>query len=144
MSAYEALAGCYDSLTQDIPYEHMLQYMEALLQRHGVSPQTVLDLACGTGSMSVILAQKGYRVIGVDMSEEMLCVAAQKAQKLDNPPFFACQLLQELKLRNWKRTSLILSASLWSACGCRTRWTGWCAVWTASIMSRIRRSAVRP
>ena len=59
MSAYEALAFSYDSLTQDIPYEQMLTYMEALLQRHGIRPESVLDLACGTGSMSVLLARRG-------------------------------------------------------------------------------------
>ena len=98
MSAYEALAGSYDSLTQDIPYEHMLQYMEALLQRHGVCPQTVLDLACGTGSMSLLLAQKGYSVLGADLSEDMLAMAWEKCAQLDNPPYFICQPMERLRL----------------------------------------------
>ena len=98
MSAYEALAGSYDSLTQDIPYDHMLQYMEALLQRHGVCPQTVLDLACGTGSMSVLLAKRGYNVLGADLSEDMLAMAWEKCAELENPPYFICQSMEKLRL----------------------------------------------
>lgn len=99
MSAYEALAFSYDSLTQDIPYEQMLSYMEALLQRHGRHPETVLDLACGTGSMSVLLAQKGYRVLAADLSEDMLAMAWEKAAELEeNRPYFICQPMEELQL----------------------------------------------
>ena len=99
MSAYEALAFSYDSLTQDIPYEEMLHYMEALLQRHGKQPETVLDLACGTGSMSVLMAKKGYRVLGADLSEDMLSMAWEKAQELEeNRPYFICQPMEQLQL----------------------------------------------
>ncbi len=99
MSAYEALAFSYDALTQDIPYEQMLSYMEALLQRHGRQPETVLDLACGTGSMSVLMARKGYRVLGADLSEDMLSMAFEKAAELEeNRPYFICQPMEELQL----------------------------------------------
>ncbi|MBQ9967867.1 MAG: methyltransferase domain-containing protein [Oscillospiraceae bacterium] len=99
MSAYEALAFSYDALTQDIPYEQMLSYMEALLQRHGRQPETVLDLACGTGSMSVLMAQKGYRVLGADLSEDMLAMAFEKAAELEeNRPYFICQPMEGLEL----------------------------------------------
>ena len=57
-----------------------------------------MDLACGTGSVALLLAQMGMDVIGVDMSAEMLCEASQKAQELENPPFFICQQLQQLRL----------------------------------------------
>lgn len=99
MSAYEALAESYDSLTLDIPYEEMLSYMETLLQRHAIQPQSVLDLACGTGSMSVLLAKQGYRVLAADMSEEMLTAACEKMSELEeNMPFFICQPMQKLRL----------------------------------------------
>lgn len=99
MSAYEALAESYDSLTLDIPYEEMLSYMETLLQRHAIQPQSVLDLACGTGSMSVLLAKRGYRVLAADMSEEMLTAACEKMSELEeNMPFFICQPMQKLRL----------------------------------------------
>lgn len=98
MSAYEALAFSYDSLTHDIPYEEMLSYMEALLQKHQVQPASVLDLACGTGSMSVLLAEKGYQVLAADLSEDMLAMAWEKASALEQPPFFICQSMQGLQL----------------------------------------------
>ena len=100
MSAYEALAGSYDALTQDVPYEAILDYVEALLAHHGRQPETVLDLACGTGSLAALLAQKGYRVLAADASEEMLSMAYDKAQALDlpNPPFFICQRMEQLTL----------------------------------------------
>lgn len=99
MSAYEALAESYDSLTLDIPYEQMLSYMETLLRCHDLRPQSVLDLACGTGSMSVLMAKKGYRVLASDLSEEMLTAACEKAAELEeNAPFFICQPMQKLRL----------------------------------------------
>ena len=95
MSAYEALAASYDALTYDIPYEKILQFWETLLKRYRLRPKTVLDLACGTGSLSVLLAEHGYRVIGVDLSEEMLAVADEKCSHLaENRPFFVCQPMQ--------------------------------------------------
>lgn len=98
MMAYDALAGAYDALTWDIPYETILDFWEAVLRQEGKQPETVLDLACGTGSLSVLMAQKGYRVIGADISEEMLTAAYDKAAALEQPPFFICQSMQELSL----------------------------------------------
>ena len=99
MSAYETLAACYDELTYDIPYEKNLTFFERLCARTHIRPQMVLDLACGTGSLSVLLAQRGYRVIGADLSEDMLAEAELKAQTLsDNRPFFICQSMQRLRL----------------------------------------------
>ncbi len=69
-----------------------------MLNREELQPRTAVDLACGTGSVSVLLAQKGLQVVGVDMSEEMLCMASQKAAELENPPVFVCQKLQQLHL----------------------------------------------
>ena len=99
MRCYEALSASYDGLTRDIPYEKYLRFFKTLLRRHGVTATTVLDLACGTGSLSVLLAKHGYRVLGVDRSEEMLTVAAEKAMELEeNQPFFAAQPMQRLKI----------------------------------------------
>ena len=98
MDAYINLAQSYDRLTNDVDYAAVVDFYWQLLDREGVSPRTAVDLACGTGSVALLLAQKGLRVTAVDLSEEMLCVAAQKAQMLDNPPRFVCQNLRELRL----------------------------------------------
>ena len=94
MGAYEALAVSYDRLTNDVDYEATVDFYYAILQQEGLKPRTAVDLACGTGSVTAILARKGLQVIGVDMSEEMLTVASQKAEDA----WFICQPLQELRL----------------------------------------------
>lgn len=99
MSAYEALAASYDALTYDVAYEKTLTFFERLCARERVQPHTVLDLACGTGSLSVLLAARGYQVTGADCSAEMLSQAEQKAQQLGpQRPFFICQRMQSLRL----------------------------------------------
>ena len=98
MDAYHELAASYDRLTNDVDYEATVEFYYEILKQEGLTPRTAVDLACGTGSVTAILAKKGLRVIGVDMSEEMLTVAQQKASDLENQPFFLCQPLQELYL----------------------------------------------
>ena len=98
MDAYHELAQSYDRLTNDVDYEATVDFYYEILAREGLKPRTAVDLACGTGSVTAILAKKGLRVIGVDMSEEMLTVAQQKAMELENMPLFLCQPLQELYL----------------------------------------------
>ena len=98
MGAYEALAASYDRLTNDVDYEATVDFYMQILEREGLKPRTVVDLACGTGSVTQILARKGYHVTGVDMSEEMLTVAAMKTQEIAPMPMFSCQYLQELLL----------------------------------------------
>ena len=98
MDVYCALASSYDRLTNDVDYEATVDFYFELLNREGLRPRTAVDLACGTGSVAILLAERGLRVTGVDMSEDMLCVASQKAQAMDNPPIFVKQKLQQLRL----------------------------------------------
>jgi len=98
MDAYGALAASYDRLTNDVDYSATVDFYFEILNREGLHPRTAVDLACGTGSVALLLAQRGLRVTGVDMSEDMLCVASQKAQALSDPPLFVKQKLQELWL----------------------------------------------
>lgn len=98
MSAYGALAESYDRLTRDVDYDQILAYAQELLAQSGLHPHSVLDLACGTGSMSLRLAQAGYQVIGADLSEEMLTMAFDKAVELDSRPIFICQSMERLHL----------------------------------------------
>lgn len=97
MNAYGALAASYDRLTDDVAYGEILGYLEQLMGNK--KPETVVDLACGTGSLSLLLAQKGYRVLGVDLSEDMLAVAYEKTMSLEeNRPYFIHQSMQKLRL----------------------------------------------
>ena len=98
MDAYHELAKSYDRLTNDVNYEATVAFYMQILAREGLKPRTVVDLACGTGSVTELLARKGYQVTGVDMSEEMLTQAMGKVMDMDNPPLFLCQKLQELYL----------------------------------------------
>ena len=94
MGAYEARAVSYDRLTNDVDYEATVDFYYEILKQEGLKPRTAVDLACGTGSVTAILARRGLQVIGVDMSEEMLTVASQKT----GDAWFICQKLQELRL----------------------------------------------
>lgn len=98
MQAYHALADCYDRLTNDVPYREAVDFYFHILRNEGVTPRTAVDLACGTGSVALLLAQRGLRVTAVDRSEEMLTIAAQKAQDMPNPPVFVRQSLERLHL----------------------------------------------
>ena len=98
MGAYEALAVSYDRLTSDVDYQATVDFYKEILKREGLHPRTAVDLACGTGSVTAILAKQGLDVIGVDLSEEMLTVAMEKVMDMERPPRFICQPLQELFL----------------------------------------------
>ena len=98
MNSYQNLALSYDRLTNDVDYGAVVDFYWELLDAQGLRPRTAVDLACGTGSIALLLAQRGLHVLGVDMSEDMLTVAWEKAQQLENPPMFICQKLQQLQL----------------------------------------------
>ena len=98
MNAYHALASSYDRLTNDVDYEQTVEFYKEILARENCHPRTAVDLACGTGSVALLLAREGLEVTGVDLSEEMLTVASQKALEQKKRPIFVCQPLQELRL----------------------------------------------
>lgn len=82
MEAYEALARAYDQLITPQEREQWLRDVPQRLAEAGVTPpMRVLDLACGTGQLALCLAQAGYRVMGVDLSPQMLDQAAKNAQR---------------------------------------------------------------
>ena len=97
--AYENLAGCYDQFTRDVDYVRWADYLERHFARSALPIHTVLDLACGTGSLTLELARRGYEMIGVDQSEEMLAQAAEKCRQASEiPPLFLHQSLDKLDL----------------------------------------------
>ena len=98
MNAYQELAVSYDRLTNDVDYPGVVAFYREILKREGATPRTAVDLACGTGSVALLLAKQGLEVTAVDLSEQMLAVASEKAMELPHPPVFVCQSLQELRL----------------------------------------------
>ncbi len=95
---YSSFATVYDSLTHDVNYKARGAYVEKLFKMSGTKPHLLLDLACGTGSMSVEMARRGYDVIGVDCSADMLCVANEKAREHNQNILFLHQKMEEMEL----------------------------------------------
>ena len=97
--AYEYLAQCYDQFTEDVNYDRWADYVERHFARSRLPIRTVLDLACGTGSLTRLLALRGYEMIGADLSEEMPAQAAEKCRGVGEPePIFLHQAMEELDL----------------------------------------------
>ena len=101
MASYEYLAGSYDELMRDADYRRRADFIEKLLRRAKRPVHTVLDLACGTGTMTCILTRRGYELISVDASEDMLMQAREKAQSIEGiPPLFLHQSMPRLDLND--------------------------------------------
>lgn len=80
--AYEELAAVYDILMADINYQQWADYLEKLLNQYGCPGNRLLDLGCGTGNITIPLAQKGFDITAVDLSAEMLQQAKDKSAGL--------------------------------------------------------------
>ena len=96
--SYRCFAQFYDMLTQNIPYRARGEYFHALFQKYGLPGKIVLDLACGTGSLTEALAALGYDMIGVDGSEEMLAEAVNKKYAAQSATLYLCQDMRSLDL----------------------------------------------
>lgn len=96
--SYGIFSEFYDALTANVSYDTVAQVLSSLLTRYGKGRGLLLDLACGTGSVSVRLAEKGYEVIGVDLSPEMLSEAQNKAYSAGQNILFLCQDMTALDL----------------------------------------------
>jgi len=96
---YETLATVYDELiSPDIDYGTIVKYITDVFEKYGKKPEIVCDLACGTGSVTVPMAQKGYEMIGVDISGDMLDIAREKAEKSGCDILFLNQDMKKLDL----------------------------------------------
>ena len=98
MASYGDFAYYYDMLTENVDYDKRCEYICGLLAENGISEGILLDLACGTGTMSLMFADKGYDVVGVDGSEEMLTQAQEKKMESGADVIFLCQRMEELDL----------------------------------------------
>lgn len=78
---YAVLASFYDRIMEDVDYEAWCDFYEACFAENGVAPKNILDLACGTGSITVPLAKRGYALTGIDLSAEMLSLAQSKSEE---------------------------------------------------------------
>ncbi len=98
MEAYTSFAAVYDTFMDNIPYEEWGKYLKSLLYEYGVREGLVLELGCGTGNMTEILAQSGYDMIGVDNAEEMLEIAIEKRMKSGLDILYLQQDMREFEL----------------------------------------------
>lgn len=100
MSAYTGLAGSYDGLTGDVDYGAWLRWYLRWFRREKQPVELVLDLACGTGTLTCLLAREGYDLIGVDASADMLAQAMDKCleEELEPQPLLLCQSMEHLAL----------------------------------------------
>lgn len=96
--SYGVFAEFYDKLTLNVDYERRAAYLAVLFAKLGHQAGLTLDLACGTGSLTLELAKLGIDVYGADGSEEMLSAAQDKAFEQNIDTLFLCQKMQELDL----------------------------------------------
>lgn len=96
--SYSSFARYYDSLTHNVEYEKRADYLCELMKKFDHNAGLTLDLACGTGSLTVALAKRGMDVYGIDGSPSMLSVAQQKAAENELNILFLCQQMQSIDL----------------------------------------------
>lgn len=96
---YSEFAYVYDELTKDIDYLKLADYLEELMLEYAkMKPKLVLDLACGTGSLTVQFAKRGYDMIGIDISADMLNCALERSTELEKSPLWVCQDMRSFEL----------------------------------------------
>ena len=98
MSSYSVFARYYDSLTLNVNYPARADYLCDLFSHFNHNTGITLDLACGTGSLTVELAKRGLDIYGIDGSMSMLTVAQQKAAANNLNILFLCQQMQHIDL----------------------------------------------
>ncbi len=99
VGSYENLATFYDRLTLDVDYVKWAEYLHKQLETHHIPGNMLLDLACGTGSLTFALADLGYEMIGADISSDMLSQAMEKSYDYSGQkPVFLCQSMDNLDL----------------------------------------------
>lgn len=98
MSSYQTFAYLYDELTQNVEYEKRCDYILSFFEKNNIKSGTVLDLACGTGSMSIPLIESGYNIIGIDCSKDMLEIASERLSNKSNNFSLLKTKMQNFKL----------------------------------------------
>lgn len=98
MDAYTSFAAVYDMFMDNIPYKEWCEYLTGLLRDYGVENGLVLDMGCGTGSLTELLSEAGYDMIGIDNSEEMLEIAQDKKAASGRDILYLLQDMREFEL----------------------------------------------
>ena len=96
--SYGSFAHVYDRLTENVDYESYAAYIKRLFENYGKNINSVLDVACGTGSLTTCLAKMGFDMIGTDASYDMLSQAQEKKYDENLDILYLCQPAQELDL----------------------------------------------
>ncbi|MGV3487552.1 MAG: class I SAM-dependent DNA methyltransferase [Tuberibacillus sp.] len=96
--AYRHFASLYDELMAEAPYNNWLEFLKRKTAQYEVKDKRLLDVGCGTGTLAVMLANDGYEVTGVDLSEEMLTIASIKAAESPLSVVLVQQDMRELDL----------------------------------------------
>ncbi|MCD8369413.1 MAG: class I SAM-dependent methyltransferase [Clostridiales bacterium] len=112
MDAYSAFAWVYDLFMDDVPYETWRDYLSGLLPDYGVREGLVLDLGCGTGTLTRLLAARGYDMIGVDCSGEMLEEAQEKEREDPAGILYLLQDMREFELYGTVRAIVSICDSM--------------------------------
>ncbi len=105
--AFTDVAPFYDKLMSSVPYDYWADYLEELFDRHGIRPDKLLDIGCGTGAVTIQMAQRGYDCHGVDISDAMLEYARRNARDSGLAIRYTCQDAAELKLTGQRFESAI-------------------------------------
>lgn len=98
MQPYTGFAYVYDMFMDNVPYDVWADYVKKLLKRFNIEKGLVLELGCGTGSMTRQLAGRGFDMIGIDNSEEMLQIAREKGDEWGDSILYLCQDMREFEL----------------------------------------------
>lgn len=112
MDAYTGFAEVYDLFMDNVPYEEWCGRIRKILKEYGIEDGLVLELGCGTGSMTELLAAEGYDMIGLDASEEMLRLADAKKRKSGADILYLLQDMREFELYGTVRAILSVCDSL--------------------------------
>lgn len=114
MEAYSSFARVYDLFMDNVPYEEWSKYIIGLLNEYGISEGLMLDLGCGTGKLTRLLAKAGFDMIGVDNAEEMLEIAREAGYEDENVPdiLYLLQDMREFELYGTVRAVVSICDSM--------------------------------
>ena len=98
MEAYTDFAGVYDIFMDETPYEKWRDTVISVFEKYHIEKELILDLGCGTGTMTELLAEAGYDMIGIDNAQEMLNLAIIKRDESGHDILYLCQDMREFEL----------------------------------------------